>query len=159
MLGIGALMFITGFVAFLIKGDGMRTGSWAYVEQDGISFRYPEVFQTSYVYLQAWPPAARVIEGPLVCTRDGSEREGEVGTRTIGKRVYCVSEFVSAAAGSTYKEYSYSTETRKNNVIVLTFSIRTPDCANYDEREQLACRREQQNFDMDPVIDRIIDTI
>lgn len=158
-IGVGALLIVAGFVWFLTAGGGLRTGSWAYVEQDGISFRYPEVIGTSYVRMQAWPPVVQIVEGPLVCASEVSERELEVQTKTIGKRVYCIFAFVGAAAGSVYTEYKYSTEVGRNKVVILTFTIRTPQCANYATAEEAACREEHKNFNIDPVIDGIVDTI
>jgi hypothetical protein len=149
---------------FVTRPEGPRVevpASWKTVTyENGLTMRYPETFGLTYVHELDWPPQAQVIEGPLSCIEAGGEMEraGRTETRTIDGRTYCVTTLVEGAAGSTYTQYAYATA-RGNKVMILTFSTRMPQCANYPDPERGTCEREQNGFELDALVDRIFQTI
>lgn len=80
------------------------------------------------------------------------------GSRLIKGRQYCVTSTGEGAAGSTFTSYGYSTLIG-DSMIRLSFTLRTPQCLNYDDPEQSACQDEQISFDVDALADRIATSI
>src|SRR5690606_2821260 len=101
----------------------------------------------------------QLVDGPLECTAAGSEiaRAGRTEPATIAGRSYCVTRASEGAAGSVYTSYAFAFE-RDGRVAILAFSVRAPQCGNYDERERQECEAERQ-FDPGPTIDRIAATL
>ncbi len=125
----------------------------------GVLFSYPPQLQTIYMEAIDWPPQVRVQSGPFTCTEGGSSeaRAGLTQQRTIGNRIFCVTEESEGAAGSVYTQYAYATALA-DKVVLYTFSIRSVQCDNYDEPQKTACKNERASFDIDQLMNRIVAT-
>jgi hypothetical protein len=62
------------------------------------------------------------------------------------------------AAGSVYTTYAYKLYMEKKNV-TLSFVIRTPQCANYDDPNKTNCEKEKKEFNVDEMVDKIFETV
>jgi len=129
-------------------------------EAMGITFQYPENFFTTYIDATDWPPVANIIDGPLACVDSGEEtvQAGKTESKTINQHEYCITKVVEGAAGSTYTQYAYAREIQ-NKYIFLTFTLRAPQCVNYDDPKKSACIGEEATFDINSIIDGIFETI
>lgn len=132
----------------------------SYTDEKGISFKYPERLTTQYIDAFDWPPKIQFTAGPFTCFEAGQEnaRAGETELRRVDGRSYCVTKVTGAAAGSMYVQYAYAFPLG-DKVPILTFSLRYPNCGNYDEIKMAECEREREAFDIDGVIDRIATSI
>lgn len=129
---------------------------WTVGAGGSVTFRYPESFATEYVEAYDWPPKFAIQNTPLSCAAAGApeKRAGRTEPRLIGGRRFCVTDIAGAAAGSRYDQYAYAFEADARTVY-MTFTIRSPNCGNYDEPQRSACEREQQSFDIDDIVGRI----
>ncbi len=118
----------------------------------GITFMYPKELPITYITPQDWPPIVELKAGKFTCAKTGVE------LHTVGNRLYCVTKSSEGAAGSTYTTYQYST-TYGDFVARISFTLRFPQCMNYDNPEQDQCKREQVNFDIDSLADRVASSI
>lgn len=125
-----------------------------------VVFKYPPVLGTQYISFVDWPPTLRILPQPFACTPAGNgiDRGGKTERRTVEGRVYCVTQIDEGAAGSVYSQYAYVFP-RGTSTATLTFTLRTPECGNYDESERLACENERDAFKLDPLIDTIAQSI
>jgi len=126
----------------------------------GISFRYPASLATKYIHPVDWPPQASVSAQRLSCVEAGEPgaRAGQTQRRSVSGREYCVTEIVGAAAGSVYTQYAYAFE-KDSKTVILTFSLRAVQCANYDEAERIACESERSAFSPDSMVDGLVATL
>lgn len=129
-------------------------------EQRGISFRYPETLGTIYMRAYDWPPKVAVTNGPFECLAAGSEieRAGRTEPRTVNGRTYCVTKESEGAAGSIYTQYAYAVD-RGDTVLIFTATVRATQCANYDDTHRIQCEQERAAFDLDTLMDKIIQTV
>jgi len=113
---------------------------------------------SQYINAVDWPPQVSASDEQLNCTEAGNptDRAGATMRKTINNRVYCVTEVVEGAAGSKYTQYAYATEIN-GRTMILTFSVRESQCANYPQDEMLVCQVEQENFSPDQIIDHIVE--
>lgn len=174
MLNSKYLSLIGGIVILLLVGAYAATqrqmpgspapvvnSEWdTYADSLGTTFQYPKDFGTTYVEPVDWPPLVQFVDGPFSCVEagDAEERAGRSERRVIDSRVYCVTEVIGAAAGSIYTQYAYATE-KNGKVAILTFSTRKPQCANYESPQKEACEREQAQFSVDDITDRVMQTL
>lgn len=123
--------------------------------QSGISFSYPKETGFTYVHFMDWPPQVAVSDGVYSCPLSGILPPGlPVGTteeRTIEGTTYCVTTLGEGAAGSTYTTHTYAFA-RNEQTVTFSFSIREPQCLNYDEPNQATCKAEQEIFDTDTLV-------
>jgi SanA protein len=126
-----------------------------------ITFKYPEKLDTKYITLVDWPPTVNLVEGKVACLEAGEEemRAGKTEEIKVEGNVYCLTKVIEGAAGSTYTQYSYAKELSGGDTVILTFSSRAPQCANYDEPKQSECEAEQKSFDMNQEINDIFATL
>lgn len=129
---------------------------WKTATQSGVTFQYPETLFTKYIHTIDWPPQVQVLNKPFTCTGAGEEntRAGQTMKITVSDRVYCVTKESEGVAGSIYTNYAYAFPS-DDKTIIFTFSLRTVQCANYDDPEKIACENERLSFDLDSTIDRI----
>ncbi len=127
---------------------------WATVEPEfeGESV-YGEI-NGEYVHPVEWPPKMIALTGPLTCSKVNEvlERVNQIEQRTIAGREYCIAVVDEGAAGSTYRQYAYLFAQNDQTLRALTFTVRLPQCMNYDEPSQSACLKEQKAFDPDLII-------
>lgn len=133
---------------------------WEIASGDGYTFRYPTSLDTEYVHLLDWPPAVQVLDESFSCTPGGEEidRAGQTELITEADSQYCRTMVVEGAAGSVYTQYAYAFPAGERTVI-LTFSTRVPQCANYDEPQKTACEEERSSVDIDALADSVIRTL
>lgn len=126
----------------------------------GISFSYPETFETTYIDPFEWPPQITFIDEPFSCTEvnvsDAHTEKTEL--RSIAGRGFCVTEVVGGALGSIYSQYTYIAE-HEGKTVAFMFTIRIPQCANYSEVESGVCENEQRAFNLDAVFGRVAETL
>jgi hypothetical protein len=123
---------------------------WTATTTNDVSFKYPQ-FSKSYISVVEWPPKIEKQTESLSCKGDaGTEiKEAEIdGVR------YCVIMSTEGAAGSTFKTYTY-----KREGLEATFSLRFPQCLNYDELQQDECLKEQERFSPDTLIHKVFSTV
>jgi hypothetical protein len=125
--------------------------------EQGVSFQYPKDLGTQYISTVDWPPKVGVLAGTFTCSDSGSEITpmGQVQKKVVSGHTYCVTKESEGAAGSTYTLYTYAFQ-KGNKVMTLTFSLRFPQCANYDDPKKTECENERTAFDIDSVADRIV---
>lgn len=123
-------------------------------------FQYPEVLGATYISTAEWPPAAEVTDDEFVCGRInlGNGPPEQNIPKTINGHAYCVTESSEGAAGSTYTTYTYLT-VRGEKSVSLKFTLRYPQCLNYDDPKQSECLAERESFDLDALVDRMMDTV
>ncbi|MES2315835.1 MAG: hypothetical protein V4486_03865 [Patescibacteria group bacterium] len=135
------------------------TSSWKSTTSSGVTFKYPETLNTTYMHALDWPPQVQVIEGPFVCTNAGDEaaRAGVTQQKTINGHSYCVTTVTEGAAGSTYTQYAYAAQ-RASKTLYFTFTIQATQCGNYSEPQMSACAKERSSFNIDQIMDQVITT-
>jgi hypothetical protein len=128
----------------------------------GVRFMYPLELPTTYISAVEWPPLVERTVNEYSCTPGPiTDADGPLKTqerRVIGDREYCVTSSAEGAAGSTYRAYEYAFQFG-NATYRVVFQLRYPQCLNYDEPQRGACTREQANYDVDALIDRIAQSI
>lgn len=155
----------TGFkISSVSLGRYPGDGVWKYSEPDsaGMQFMYPESLPTTFITATDWPPRVEFVAGKYSC-KEGplSASDGPITTlkkHTIGDREYCVATHSEGAAGSMYTNYEYTT-LRGEAVVRVLFTLKFPQCLNYIEPNQSACKSEQNSFDIDGLADRIFHSI
>jgi hypothetical protein len=151
-------------ITTLTMGAYPGDGEWTLSAPDarGLQFMYPTEMPTTYISAQTWPPLVELVANEYACTEgpitaaDGPLKE--TTKHMVGDREYCVTLSSEAAAGSAYRTYEYVTE-QGDFVARVVFTLRFPQCMNYDQPEQGLCASEQANFDIDGVVDRIASSI
>jgi hypothetical protein len=141
------------------NGNENDDEEWQLANNSEFSFRYPVDSGSDYVEMTDWPPEVQLTDDEFTCTEAGAEtdRAGRTDSVTIGGRDYCRTTVAEGAAGSTYRQYAYAFAHAEGTAI-MTFSVRMPQCANYDGSEQTACAGQQAEFDTDILVDQMIDT-
>jgi hypothetical protein len=146
------------------KGSGWRItsvqlgaypgdGDWTLSQPDsqGIQFMYPQKLPTSYITAQEWPPQVTLTAGEQYSCAEQDER-------MVGDRAFCVVKTNEGAAGTTYSTYEYITA-QGDFLARVKFTLKFPQCMNYDEPNQSACKNEQASFDIDGLVDRLASSI
>lgn len=128
----------------------------------GLQFMYPQELPTRHISAQEWPPLVELVANPYACEEGPiTAADGPLKTaqkRMVGDREYCVISSAEGAAGSTYRQFDYMTA-QGDFVARVVFTLRYPQCMNYDEPERSVCASEQSSFDIDGVVDRITSSI
>lgn len=81
---------------------------------------------------------------------------------TLSDREYCVQTTSEGAAGSVYNTHTYSTHTYStyltdyDKTVFLTFTVKYIECTNYDTQDMEACKKENETFNLDVMIDTIV---
>lgn len=124
--------------------------------QSGVTFKYPENLTTTYISAVDWPPLAQVLNQPYGCAEAGAEieRSGRTEKRLVDDRQYCRTTLLEGAAGSSYAQYAYAFP-KDDKTVILTFTLRYPQCLNYDDPKKTQCLNERESFDLDAVVDRV----
>lgn len=128
--------------------------------QAKVSFQYPSNLGTHYIATVDWPPKIQIAKGPFSCTEGGSETEqaGKTTKVTINGHVYCMTKFTQGAAGSLYNLYAYGFE-KNGKVVILAFSLRFPQCDNYEDPQKTECKNEESSFNVNAVVDQIAQSV
>lgn len=135
-----------------------ETDSWKTLadESSGVTFKYPQNIDLKYVSLFDWPPKVQIINEEFTCTEAGTPtlRGGQTTKEEINGTKFCVTKIMEGAAGSTYTEYAYAFPV-ENKTAIFTFTLRSPNCGNYDEPQMSECKAEQDSFDFRPTVSKI----
>jgi hypothetical protein len=124
-------------------------------------FEFPEQLSTEYIHPVDWPPTVRIVSESFVCTEAGTEtaRAGKTEMKTVNGYTFCKTTESEGVAGSIYTQYAYSFNSgransrgEKQETTIVTFSLRSVQCANYDEPKRTACETERATFDIDALI-------
>jgi len=114
-----------------------------------ITFRYPPELTTNFLRAQDWPPQVSLIKGDFTCTQETSNDLPAVKKQeSIRGREYCVAVDSEGAAGSTYRDYSYTSELF-GQLLTIHFVLQYPNCANYDSPQKENCEKEYAAFSPD----------
>jgi hypothetical protein len=142
------------------KPEDSATESWKTASSTEAMWKFPDLPETGYVHPVDWPPALQIVSGLFSCTETGKEieRAGETHMVTIGNRTYCRTIETGAAAGSVYRQYAYAFE-KDGRTGIFTFTVRSVQCANYDEPNASECREAQASFYPDVLIDAVVRTL
>lgn len=126
----------------------------------GLAFKYPEQLTTEFTRAENWPPKVTVTTGTFSCleTLGTASLPSRTIKRLVDNRSYCVEALSEGAAGSVYTDYLYTTE-KDNQLINVNFTLRAVQCSNYDDPQQTACEQERETFDLDAVIDRVVQSV
>lgn len=140
--------------------DWSQTWATYYLAGQNIQFKYPKDLQVEYITPQDWPPQITIKTGQFICNaQDGS---ASLPTRTLKKiynnNTYCIEAMSEGAAGSVYTTYIYTTQ-KDAKLISAKFTLRFPQCLNYDDPKKTACQNERTTFDLDSLVDQIINSI
>jgi hypothetical protein len=124
-----------------------------------VAFIYPETLATRFITPVNWPPSVTRTEGPFRCTEGGEVTSDgltmQFTSKVIEGETYCIGTAAEGAAGSTYTTYQYATK-RDDAVVTVAFTLRTPQCLNYDNPLQQECLAEQASFAVDALASRIL---
>lgn len=133
---------------------------WEATSTTEATFEYPTSLSSAYLTAADWPPSVQVVDEEFSCTEAGepTDRAGATTEETINGRQYCVTEVREGAAGSMYSEYAYAFP-RDDKTVILTFSIRAPQCGNYPEPQKTTCTKDQNNFNLNDLVDRVAETL
>jgi hypothetical protein len=135
---------------------------WATATNNGgVTFKYPKELLAKYISVVEWPPTVKVESGSFSCVETPQEKSGVLeitSRRLVDNRVYCVNVKNEGAAGSVYSSYIYTTFW-KGKLVSVSFVLRYPNCANYDDEQNQACANEREAFDLDATVDRIVQTV
>ena len=126
----------------------------------GTRFQYPKELATKFISVQNWPPKIIVSTEKFSCQEGASAvwDPGKTTGKVIDGRTYCLTLETEGAAGSLYNTYKYVTE-KNAKLVTLTFTLRYPQCANYDEPSKSECEEEQAGFDVDALANEMVETI
>ncbi len=125
---------------FALKSDGSLNDLRTFIQ-------FPGGLPTKYIHAEAWPMTAETKEGPFSCAKEEQ--------RVINGSTYCVSSVAEGAAGSTYTTYEYVTP-KGSKILILTFILRSVQCANYNNPEKSECEAERKAFNLDAFVDGIV---
>lgn len=131
----------------------------------GVAFDYFDNFYlneklTDYIRPVDWPPQISVSTSTYTCvpTTQKIADETKIERKTINGKIYCLTTQSEGAAGSTYTTYTYKIPVAKKTVLI-SFIVRVPQCANYDEVKRMACENEKKDFSIDQMVDQIFKSI
>ena len=130
------------------------------INNDGILFQYPKEILAEYISEAQWPPQLKIEDKSFACNSSGNEIQqgGQTELRLVDNRSYCVTKESEGAAGSIYTAYTYVFP-KNNQTGVITFTLRSVQCQNFDEPKASECEKERSVFDIDGTVDRIVQSI
>jgi hypothetical protein len=148
-----------------IKVQGVK---YLYTEADKIESSLPDSFKAEYISFQnyslgifetsEYPRLESWVEnGEIECdeTAPESSLPFRMAKKEMAGQKYCIGAFSEGAAGSVYTEYAYTTVIG-DNVYLVQFIARYPNCSNYPETERGMCEQERESFDLDSLVDQEI---
>jgi hypothetical protein len=144
----------------LVETHPVDTSAWKTGKSIGLTFKYPSTLGTIYIQTVDFPPKLQVLATPFTCTEAGKEtaRAGMTSMQTINDNTYCVTIESEGAAGTTYTKYAYAWA-RNDGTTILTFSLRVPQCENYDDPKKTECKTEVKSFNLDAIADAMAQSV
>ncbi len=128
--------------------------------QDGLTFKYPENLPASYISTAEWPPKITVATGTFACpeTSATASLPSRVMKSLVGGTTYCIEAMSEGAAGSVYTSFTYTTDWN-DKLIRIEFTLRYPQCLNYDDPNRPICQKERESFDLDNLVNSIVQSL
>ncbi|MFA5047821.1 MAG: hypothetical protein WC516_02140 [Patescibacteria group bacterium] len=125
-----------------------------------MGFLYPEKIVADYISAQEWPPKITVTSGGMSCqeTSAMSSLPEQTMKRLIGGRDYCIKLVAEGAAGTIYTTYDYTTQI-DDRLVNINFTLRYPQCDNYDDPAKTNCKRERETFNLDLLVNQMMNSI
>ncbi len=125
-----------------------------------ISWQYPETLDASYISLAEWPPKISLTQEVFSCpeTITIDNPANTIAKKIVNNKTYCIETSSEGAAGSIYTTYTYSTK-QEDNLVAAKFTLRYPQCYNYDDSVKAVCEKEYNNFALNELVDKIVNTI
>lgn len=137
-----------------------ETANWHVVNANNLSFRYPDL-QTTYITPQSWPPQITESDGSFGCIERGQNNGGQPGMtiqKTMEDNTYCIKNTSEGTAGTTYTNYIYTVQLN-DKLVAAKFTLGYVDCGNFSDPQMTECENERQTFDLDILMDKVIQTI
>lgn len=137
------------------------TKDWNATSSDNFTFKYPRDFGTQYIHPVDWPPILNLENQTYQCLVAGDSKvlpAGMTKVVNINGHEYCLTLEEEGAAGSTYTNYAYAFS-YQNKTLILTFTTRQPQCMNYDNPQQKECLKEENTFQINPIVDTMVQTL
>ena len=135
------------------------------IEENNIGSNLPDSFKANYISFQKYgsnifkaeeyPKLESWVEnGAIECTETPLESSLplRISKKEINGQKYCIGAFSEGAAGSVFTEYAYTTVI-SDNVYLVQFIARYPNCSNYPDQERRECETERENFNLDNLVD------
>jgi hypothetical protein len=144
---IGGFFALNAYIRHEELAGGMpqdQYEGWAMEERNGTMFYYPAALDGEYYSAAEWPPVLTTEES-YACDGEELTKDGITFCRAIESE---------GAAGSVYSTYQYQA-----GIHMIAFTLRFPQCANYDEPNASACRTEQGGLDIDALALRILSSV
>lgn len=160
ILGI-IVVLVAGFYALngYIRHQELNGGTpgdkyegWTASTTPAGTYYYPEELGGTYYSAAEWPPKL-TTEATYSC-EVGQALGLAISEETRDGITYCRTISAEGAAGSTYKTYEYQAGMHK-----VIFTLRFPQCLNYDEPNQSACHMDQESLDVDALALRILGSV
>jgi len=140
----------------------LETATWETYrnEEYGYEVKYPEKINKTYIKTQEWPPKVTVgpIDPEFLCKKlqNSNSEQNEI---TVNDNKYCLFKYWEGAMGARYVTYLYTT-TKDDKHLTLEFILGFSSCGAFyginDKMEE--CKEEQETFDPDILIDKIVST-
>ncbi len=127
--------------------------AWLYATTTEYAIQYPADLELDYIDMVDWPPEVELSAGEFTC-----EEDDETESVTVQGNEYCRTMTTEGAAGSIYTEYSYAFADGEGTA-TLSFSTRTPQCANYEADKMEDCEAEVEDFDVDVLVNSMARTL
>ncbi|MFA7050186.1 MAG: hypothetical protein WC164_03735 [Patescibacteria group bacterium] len=145
-----------------IKVEGVKH---LYTEEGNIESNLPDSFNANYISFQnygsnvfkaeEYPKLESWVENSEIeCNETPPESSSllRISKRQINGQKYCIGASSEGSAGSVYTQYTYTTVI-EDNVYLVQFTARYPNCSNYPDKERRECEVERENFDLDNLVD------
>ncbi len=126
---------------------------------DSIKFSNLELSNWPYTSFQDWALELKKVDPDyqLICEEsDLLDSSALKRSLKINDRLYCVKSQSEGALGSVFTSYSYITLI-DDLLIKLETTLRQVNCNNYDEPVQGDCLAEREAFEIDEIIDSLIE--
>lgn len=140
--------------------------------QNPPSFDFPDerLPDAKYISSQDWkveiynkeddfPLGFKIVAGEVDCEEMSLESSlpERVQKKIINNKLYCIRAVSEGAAGSVFTEYDYATVVN-DNLVVISFVARYPQCPNYPDPERAECEQERETFNLDLVVDKVLES-
>ena len=113
----------------------------------------------NYVGFDYWPPRVSILGSSYTCEETEFVVSGSIYEKEIQGRTYCIETWIEGAAGSTYTDYAYTVALDDTTIAKIAFTVRMPQCLNYDSPKSEDCIIEEKEFSMDRVVDTIVESL
>lgn len=151
-----------------IKVTGVK---YLYTDEKDIESNLPDSFRADYISFsnyvsnifkaEEYPKLESWVENDEIeCNETPLESSLPLRISKIemNGRKYCIGASSEGAAGSVYTQYSYTTVIA-DNVYLINFVARYPNCDNYPEKENVECKTERERFNLNILVDKEIEKI